>query len=73
MNIMDVRPVLILGVVLAVILTGCERGKHPENVKPGDVDYPVENPHPVSELHFEAIMPAITTNPLPTPPFPIVL
>jgi hypothetical protein len=62
MNTMEhgtVRLALILGVVLALILPGGERGEHSQtqNVKPQDVDYPVENPNTGHTFQFEAILP----------------
>ena len=50
-----------LSVILSLLsfsLTGCGRAPHSENVKPGDADYPVDNPHPVDVIKLTVIIPA---------------
>jgi hypothetical protein len=48
---------LIVVVVLVTVLTGCERGRHSRDIKVGDMDYPLENPHPAMTFQFEAVLP----------------
>lgn len=37
---------------------GCARPQHAENVKQGDADYPVANPHPVDIIEITVVIPA---------------
>jgi hypothetical protein len=44
--------------LIILSISGCTRAKHSENVKPGDADYPVANPHPVDIINLTVIIPA---------------
>jgi hypothetical protein len=48
---------LIVVVVLATVLTGCDRGRPSRDIKVGDMDYPLENPRPAKKFQFEAVLP----------------
>jgi hypothetical protein len=55
----DARRYLCLFVALTIAsASGCARAKHAENVKQGDADYPVANPHPVDIIKLTVIIPA---------------
>ena len=51
------RLFIIAVVVLATVLTGCARGRHSQDIKAGDTDYPLENPSPAKTFQFEAFLP----------------
>ena len=48
---------LMVATVLAATLYGCVRGQPWYGVKPGDVDFPREDPSPKHEFQFEAVLP----------------
>ena len=48
---------LTVATVLAATLYGCVRGQPSYGVKPGDVDFPRENPSPTHEFQLEAVLP----------------
>jgi hypothetical protein len=48
---------LILVAALTGVLYGCARSTSSYGVKPGDVDFPRENPSPTHKFRFEAVLP----------------
>ena len=52
------RYLCVIAALVILSAGGCTRAKHAENVKPGDADYPVANPHPVEIIELTVIIPA---------------
>jgi hypothetical protein len=48
---------LMVATMLAATVYGCVRGQPSYGVKPGDVDFPRENPRPTHEFQLEAVLP----------------
>jgi|HubBroStandDraft_1064217.scaffolds.fasta_scaffold43234_2 hypothetical protein len=55
----DIRRCLwFIAALILLCVSGCPKAPHSENVKPGDADYPAENPHPVDVIKLTVIIPA---------------
>jgi hypothetical protein len=55
----DIRRCLwLIAALIMLCVSGCPKAPHSENVKPGDADYPAENPHPVDVIKLTVIIPA---------------